>query len=66
MDAPTLLVHHAVMPPAQGDEVLELGGTAVRPVDDVVPFNPQMYVDAGRREVDGLTDGRVASPPLGA
>jgi hypothetical protein len=22
------------------DEVLELGGTAVRPVDDVVPVNP--------------------------
>jgi hypothetical protein len=29
------------------DEVLELGGTAVRPVDDVVPVNPQMYVEAG-------------------
>ena len=28
------------------DEVLELGGTAVRPVDDVVPVNPQMYVEA--------------------
>ena len=28
------------------DEVVELGGTAVRPVDDVVPVNPQMYVEA--------------------
>jgi len=26
------------------DEVLELGGTAVRPVDDVVPVNPQMML----------------------
>ena len=27
------------------NEVVELGGT-VRPVDDVVPVNPQMYVEA--------------------
>jgi hypothetical protein len=42
--APSLLVHRAVVRPAQGDEVVELGGTTVRPVDDVVPVNPQMYV----------------------
>jgi hypothetical protein len=39
MDAPPLLVHRAVAPPAQGDQVLELGWTPVRPVDDVVPVN---------------------------
>jgi hypothetical protein len=27
------------------DEVVELGAAAVRPVDDVVPVNPQMYVE---------------------
>jgi hypothetical protein len=43
MDTPTLLVHRSVMPPAQGDQVLELGWTAVRPVDDVMTVNPQMY-----------------------
>ena len=42
VDAPPLLVHRAVVRPAQGDEILELGGPAVRPVNDVVPVNPQM------------------------
>jgi hypothetical protein len=42
VDAPTLLVHRAMVRPAQGDEIVELGGTAVRPVDDVVAVNPQM------------------------
>jgi hypothetical protein len=45
VDAPPLLMHRAVMPPAQGDQVVELGGTTVRPVDDVMPVNPQMYVE---------------------
>jgi hypothetical protein len=27
------------------DEVVDLGVTAVRPVADVVPVNPQMYVE---------------------
>ena len=46
MNAPTLLVHRAVVRPAQGDQIVELGWTAVRPVDDVVPVGPQMYVEA--------------------
>ena len=41
VDAPTLLVHRAVVRPAQGDQVVELGGTAVRPVDDVVAVGPR-------------------------
>jgi hypothetical protein len=32
VDAPALLVHRAVVPPAQGDEVVELGPPAVLPV----------------------------------
>jgi hypothetical protein len=44
LDAPTLLVDRAMVRPAQGGQVVELGGTAVRPVDDVVPVNPQMWV----------------------
>jgi len=27
------------------DDVVEFGVTAVRPVQDVVPVNPQMYVE---------------------
>src|ERR1019366_2719861 len=42
VDAPTLLVHCAMVRPAQGDQVRKLSGTAVRPVDDVVAVNPQM------------------------
>jgi hypothetical protein len=45
VEAPPLLVHRAMVRPAQGDQVGELGGTAVRPVDDVMPCGPQ-----GRKE----------------
>jgi hypothetical protein len=31
-----------VMWPAQGNQVVELGEPAVRPVNDVMPVNPQM------------------------
>jgi len=40
VNAPTLLVHRAMVRPAQGEQIVELGRTAIRPVDDVVPVNP--------------------------
>jgi len=51
VDAPPLLVYRAMVRPAQGDQIVELGRTALRPVDDVVPVNPQMYVE--RRATSG-------------
>src|ERR1700687_2263748 len=41
VDAPTLLVHAAVVRPAEGDQIVELSWTAVRPVDDVVAIDPR-------------------------
>jgi hypothetical protein len=40
VDAPALLMHTAVVRPAQGDQIVELGLTAVGPVEDVVGVNP--------------------------
>jgi hypothetical protein len=42
VNTPALFMHAAVMRTAQGHQVRELGRPAVRPVDDVVPVNPQM------------------------
>jgi hypothetical protein len=47
--------------PAQGDEVLELGGTAVRPVDDVVAIGPR-----GRTVAPGEAAALVAEVERGA
>jgi hypothetical protein len=41
VDAPPLLVHAAVMRPAQRDEIVHGGFAAVAPVHQVVPVNPQ-------------------------
>jgi hypothetical protein len=48
MDAPALLVHRSMVWPAQGNQVVELGGTAVRPVDDVVAIGPRRRAVAPR------------------
>jgi hypothetical protein len=44
------------------DEVREFGGTAVRPVDDVVPVNPQMYVETGVARVVPRQGSSLARP----
>ena len=41
VNAPPLLVHRSVVPPAQRDQILELRWTAVRPVNDVVAVGPR-------------------------
>lgn len=42
MDAPPLLVHAAMVRPAERDQIARIGRAAVVPVEDVVPVSPQM------------------------
>jgi len=42
VDAPPLLMHGAMVWPAQRHQVVERGRPIVDPVNDVVPVNPQM------------------------
>ena len=39
-DPPVLPVNQAVMEPAQGDQIVEIGGTLVRPMNDVMGMGP--------------------------
>ena len=71
VDAPPLLVHRAVVRPAQRNQVVDLGGTAVRPVDDVVTIRPRGRPVAPREAASlvaqvrarcGCAPGPCASP----
>ena len=48
VNAPPLLVDLAVMRPAEGDEVVELGAATVGPIDDVVGVGPRRFAIAAR------------------
>jgi hypothetical protein len=63
VDAPALLVHAAVVRPAQRDQILQLGWT-VRPVGDVVPVNRKCTLRRDHTE-RGACQRRVACTPSG-
>jgi hypothetical protein len=50
LDAPAAFVNEAVMVGAQGDEVVEVGGATLGPVDDVVGVGPAETFTAGNRQ----------------
>ena len=65
MEAPTLLMHRAVVRPAQGDQVVEFGWAAVRPVDDVVAIGPRGRAIAPREAAAMVAEAQRAADMCG-
>ena len=47
------------------DEVVQVGPAAVAPVHEVVPVNPQMYVETRVTRVGALTGNEPRTPDAG-